>query len=145
LKRDTGDTTLLELVKAQLAPPHSPAAEAHYLEAYRCNKNAYSGDPKDYWMVPIGEGYGAVLLERGKFALARDVFDAEPMRFPFDPRLEWGLAQAYAGLHQPTLAATWLALSKTHWKGTRPLTLRDLGQHARTFPRNRTVTHALRA
>src|SRR6202043_714121 len=52
LKRDTGDGTLLELVKAQLAPPYSPAAEAHYLEAYRCNKNAYSGDPKDYWMVP---------------------------------------------------------------------------------------------
>jgi hypothetical protein len=127
LKTDTGDATLLELVQAQLAPPYSTAAEKHYAAAYRCNKNAYSGDPKDYWMVPIGEGYGAVLLARGKFASARDVFDAERARFPFDPRLEWGLAQAYTAMHQSALAAKWFAASKAHWKGHRPLTLRDLG------------------
>ncbi len=126
-KSDTGDATLLELVQARLAPAYSAAAEEHYLAAYRCNKNAYSGDPKDYWMVPIGEGYGAVLLARGKFPTARDVFDAERARFPFDPRLEWGLAQAYIGMHQPALAAKWFAASKAHWKGTRPLALRDLG------------------
>jgi hypothetical protein len=127
LKADFGDATLLELVQAQLAPKYSAAAEKHYAAAYRCNKNAYTGDPKDYWMVPIGEGYGAVLLAHGKFASARDVFDHERGRFPFDPRLEWGLARAYAGMHQPALAAKWYAASKTHWKGLRPLTLHDLG------------------
>ncbi len=127
LKSDTGDATLLELVQAQLAPAHSAVAEEHYAAAYRCNQNAYSGDPKDYWMVPIGEGYGAVLLARRNFTEARRVFAHEIGRFPDDPRLEWGLGQAYAGLGQPAEAQKWLAASRAHWKGQRPLALHDLG------------------
>jgi hypothetical protein len=47
------------------------------------------------------------------------------MRFPNDPHLEWGLAEARAAQGKDDAAPR--AAYRAHWKGTRDLTLADLG------------------
>jgi tetratricopeptide (TPR) repeat protein len=138
------DATLALLVRAQIAkhrpgtafPPYTcagvptpPIACARavdcYAAAYALNRLAYSGDPKDYWMAPVGEGYGAALLAAGQAAGAEPVFRAELARFPNDPHLEWGLAEALKAQGKDDSVPR--AAYKTHWKGAHDLTLDDLG------------------
>src|SRR5581483_8325618 len=98
---------------------------AAYQRAYDQTKNDGPGDPKDSWADPIGEGYGAALLAAKKPALAETVFAAELKRFPNDPRLEFGLAEALAEQHKDDSAPR--AAAREHWKGARELTTADLG------------------
>ncbi|HEV3087425.1 MAG TPA: hypothetical protein VGX96_09400 [Candidatus Elarobacter sp.] len=105
---------------------HDAAARAAaYAKAYGLTKNDFPGDPKDFWPTPIGEGYGAALLAEGKPADAETVFLAELKRFPNDPRLEFGLAEALKAQGKDDAAQR--AAYKSHWKGPRDLTLADLG------------------
>jgi tetratricopeptide (TPR) repeat protein len=101
------------------------AAVAAYQRAYDATKTAFPGDPKDEWYIPIGEGYGALLLAAGKPADAASVFTAELARFPRDPRLEWGLAEALKAQGKDDSAAR--AAYRAAWKGTHELSLADLG------------------
>jgi hypothetical protein len=89
--------------------------------------HANPGDPKDFWYVPIGEGYGKALLQAKRYAEAANVFTADACRFPNDPRLEFGAAAAYLGLGNTAEYRKWSAQSALHWKGKTPLRLRDLG------------------
>jgi predicted Zn-dependent protease len=102
-----------------------PGALAAYQRAYDATKTAFPGDPKDDWYVPIGEGYGAALLAAGRPADAASVFTAELTRFPNDPRLEWGLAEALKAQGKDDTAAR--AAYRATWKGAHDLTLADLG------------------
>lgn len=105
---------------------HDPAARiTAYARAYEATKSDFPGDPKDSWPVPIGEGYGAALLAAAKPADAETVFTAELKRFPNDPHLEWGLAEALKAQGKDDAAAR--AAYRAHWKGSRDLTLADLG------------------
>lgn len=115
------------LVDAALArrANDSAAAIAAYKKQYDATKSDIGGDPKDFWPTPIGEGYGAALLAAGKAAEAEAVFTAELKRFPADPHLEWGLAEAQKAQHEDDAAAR--AAYRAHWKGTRTLTVADLG------------------
>jgi tetratricopeptide (TPR) repeat protein len=101
------------------------AAVAAYRRAYDATKNAEPGDPKDDWSTPLGEGYGAALLAAHRAAEAEAVFSAELKRFPNDPHLEWGLAEAQKaqGKNDETARAAY----RTHWKGSADLTLARLG------------------
>jgi hypothetical protein len=114
------------IAAAEAEGAHDAAARvAAYAKVYAATKDDYPGDPKSYWPTPIGEGYGAALLADGKPALAETVFAAELKRFPNDPRLEWGLAQSLTAQGKDATAA--LAAYRAHWKGSRDLTLDDLG------------------
>ena len=126
-KLDASDTVHRALVDAALAHRAGNAAEriAAYARAYEETKSAHPGDPKDYWMTPIGEGYAAALLAAGKAALAETVFAAELKRFPNDPHLEWGLAEALKAQGKPDAAPR--AAYASHWKGARDLAAGDLG------------------
>jgi hypothetical protein len=105
---------------------HDAAARVSaYARAYAATKNDYPGDPKNFWSIPIGEGYGAALLAADRPALAESIFSAELKRFPDDPHLEWGLAQALAVQGKDDSAPR--AAYRAHWKGTRDLSLDDLG------------------
>ncbi|HEY4442441.1 MAG TPA: hypothetical protein VGN14_18450 [Candidatus Elarobacter sp.] len=115
---------LVEAAIAQGAKDRD-AAVAAYAAAYAATKSDFQGDPKDYWETPIGEGYGAALLAAGKPAEAETVFNAELVRFPNDPHLEWGLSQALAAQHKDDAAAK--AAYHAHWKGAADLTLDRLG------------------
>ena len=101
------------------------AAIAAYKKLDDATKSDVGGDPKDFWPTPIGEGFGAVLLAASKPAQAETVFTAELKRFPNDPHLEWGLAEAQKAQNEDDAAAR--AAYRAHWKGTRALTLADLG------------------
>jgi len=116
-----------ELIDAALAQHAGDAAgcAAAYARAYDATKNDAGGDPKNSWADPIGEGYGAALLAAKKPAQAETVFAAELKRFPNDPHLEFGLAEAQAAQHEDDTAAR--AAYKRHWKGARELTAADLG------------------
>jgi tetratricopeptide (TPR) repeat protein len=98
---------------------------AGYARAYDATKNAALGDPKNSWQSPIGEGYGAALLAAGKAADAETVFIAELKRYPNDPHLEWGLAEALKAQAKDDAAPR--AAYRAHWEGSRDLTLADLG------------------
>jgi hypothetical protein len=126
-KLDKTDTVRRELIDAAIARRAGDAAAcaASYGLAYGETKTSNPGDPKDYWPVPVGEGYGAALLAAGKPAQAETVFTAELLRFPNDPHLEWGLAEALLAQHKDDAAAR--AAYKAHWKGTTDLTLDRLG------------------
>jgi predicted Zn-dependent protease len=76
-------------------------------------------------MAPVGEGYGAALLAAGQAAGAEPVFRAELARFPNDPHLEWGLAEALKAQGKDDSVPR--AAYKAHWKGAHDLTLDDLG------------------
>ncbi len=144
--REIFDPTLSYLVRAQVAkhgplpPPTPPPAGAPryecggvldcYAKAYEHNRKAYNGDPKDYWYVPVGEGYGAELLRAGgaendEKALA--VFRGEIARFADDPHLEWGAWQACLHLASCLDANALERAYRAHWKGAAELTLDDLG------------------
>ncbi len=94
-----GGTAINDAMMA-LATHDTPARVAAYARVYAANKNAELGDPKNSWQTPIGEGYGAALLAAGKPADAETVFSAELKRYPNDPHLEWGLAEALTGAGQ---------------------------------------------
>jgi hypothetical protein len=117
----------LDVVDALLARrAGNPAGcAAAYGRAYEATKRDFPGDPKNSWWVPLGEGYAAALLAADKPADAERVFSAELKRFPNDPRLEWGLAEALKAQGKDD-AAPRLAY-KAHWRGTRDLALADLG------------------
>jgi tetratricopeptide (TPR) repeat protein len=120
-------TARLALIDAMLARRAGDLADAvaAYGRAYDATKDGFPGDPKDDWWVPIGEGYGAALLAAKRPAQAQAVFTAELKRFPNDPHLEWGLAAALRAQGQDDSAP--LAAYRSQWKGTRDLTLADLG------------------
>jgi tetratricopeptide (TPR) repeat protein len=96
-----------------------------YARAYDRTKSDLPGDPKNYYPTPIGEGYGAALLAANQAAEAERVFSAELKRFPNDPHLEWGLAEALRAQGKDDAAPR--AAYKSHWKGSRDLTLTALG------------------
>ncbi|MDB5070909.1 MAG: Tetratricopeptide repeat protein [Candidatus Eremiobacteraeota bacterium] len=145
------DPVLLPLVKSQLDVAAGPSGRAQAITDYgaaycaqyypslpgcpsslpppsACNPvHANPGDPKDFWYVPIGEGYGKVLLQAGRYAEAAKVFTADACRFPNDPRLEYGAALAYRALGNVSQSRLWLKQSQMYWKGKAPLRLRDLG------------------
>jgi hypothetical protein len=83
------------------------------------------GDPKTFWYIPPGEGLGAVLLAASQFSEAEAVFRDELGRYPNDPRLAYGLAEAQAAQGKDPSAAR--AIVEREWKGARPLTRSDLG------------------
>ncbi|HEY0393414.1 MAG TPA: hypothetical protein VGD01_02880 [Candidatus Elarobacter sp.] len=98
---------------------------AAYARAYDETKNRLPGDPKNSWEAPVGEGYGAALLAAEKYAEAEKVFAAELKRFPNDPHLEFGLAEALKAQGKDDAAPR--AAYKAHWKGAKDLTLTALG------------------
>ncbi len=127
-KIQSDDRSALEaLVDAALAAHAGNTAEriGAYARAYHATKSRSPGDPKNYWSEPIGEGYGAAMLAAGKAADAETVFAAELRRFPNDPHLEWGLAEALKAQGKDDAAMR--TAYRTHWKGSRDLTLADLG------------------
>jgi tetratricopeptide (TPR) repeat protein len=115
------------LVDAALAAHAGNTAEraAAYARAYNATKSSSPGDPKNWWSEPIGEGYGAALLAASRAAEAEKVFSAELKRFPNDPHLEWGLAEALKAQGKDDTAPR--TAYRAHWKGARDLTLADLG------------------
>jgi tetratricopeptide (TPR) repeat protein len=124
---DKDDPARQDLIDAALALHANDlgARVAAYAKAYAVTKNDQPGDPKDLWATPIGEGYGAALLAAGKPADAETVFATELVRYPNDPHLEWGLAEARRAQGKDDADAR--AAYRAHWKGTRDLTLADLG------------------
>jgi hypothetical protein len=98
---------------------------AAYARAYDESKNRLPGDPKNGWEAPVGEGYGAALLSTEKYAEAEKVFAAELRRFPNDPHLEWGLAEALRAQGKDDAAPR--TAYRAHWKGAKDLTLAALG------------------
>ncbi len=88
-------------------------------------KSGFPGDPKNYWYAPPGEGYGAALLAAKRPAEAEAVFAAELRRFPSDPRLEFGLAEALRAQGKDDAAPR--AAARAHWKGKSDLSLAQLG------------------
>jgi tetratricopeptide (TPR) repeat protein len=144
--RDIFDGTLSYLTRAQLAKrgplpaptPPPPGAKRYectgvldcYAKAYQLNAGAYNGDPKDYWYVPVGEGFAAELLRAKQYEAALRVFRGEMKRFANDPHLEWGAWQACKALASSTPCPDTAALEsayREHWKGAAELTLDDLG------------------
>jgi hypothetical protein len=85
----------------------------------------YPGDPKTAWYVPPGEGLGAVLLQAKHYGPAEAAFRSELARFPNDPRLAFGLAEAQHAQGHDDAAAR--AIVAREWKGDRALTVEDLG------------------
>ncbi len=123
-KNHNAGTALFDAMAA-LAKHDDAARAAAYARAYNATKNDGPGDPKTSWQTPIGEGYGAALLAAGKPAEAETVFTAELRRFPNDPHLEFGLAEALRAQSKDDAAPR--AAYKAHWKGSRDLALADLG------------------
>jgi predicted Zn-dependent protease len=102
--------------------------EAGAIAAYtkaRSSAGTELGDPKLHWWAPVAEGLGATLLEAHQAADAEGVFRAELARYPNDPHLEFGLAEALAAQGKDDRAPRQAYLAS--WKGERPLTLDDLG------------------
>ena len=124
-ERDGAAGSALVDAMSALAKHDDAARAAAYGRAYSATKNNLPGDPKNSWQTPIGEGYAAALLALGKAADAEKVFSAELKRFPNDPHLEWGLAEALKAQGKDDTVPR--AAYKAHWKGSRDLTLADLG------------------
>jgi len=124
-EHDGGPGSALLDAMAALAKHDDAARAAAYARAYNATKNNLPGDPKNSWQTPIGEGYGAALLAASRAADAEKVFAAELKRFPNDPHLEWGLAEALKAQGKDDAAPR--TAYKAHWKGSRDLTLADLG------------------
>ncbi|HEY0383462.1 MAG TPA: hypothetical protein VGC72_14805, partial [Candidatus Elarobacter sp.] len=124
-ERDGAAGSALFDAMAALAKRDDAARAAAYARAYNATKNNLPGDPKNSWQTPIGEGYGAALLAAGRAADAEKIFTAELKRFPNDPHLEWGLAEALKAQGKDDTAAR--SAYRAHWKGSRDLTLADLG------------------
>lgn len=124
-EREGGSAGALLDAMTALAKHDAAGRAAAYARAYNATKNNLPGDPKNSWQTPIGEGYGAALLAANRAADAEKVFAAELKRFPNDPHLEWGLAEALKAQGKDDAAPRGAYAS--HWKGTRDLTLADLG------------------
>jgi predicted Zn-dependent protease len=75
--------------------------------------------------MPVAEGLGATLLEARKPAEAEDVFRVELARYPNDPRLEFGLAEALAAQGKDDIVPR--NAYRGGWQGARPLTVAELG------------------
>jgi hypothetical protein len=120
----SSNSALVDAMSA-LAKHDDAARAAAYARWYNATKNNLPGDPKNSWQTPIGEGYAAALLALGKAADAEKIFSAELKRFPNDPHLEWGLAEALKA--QGKDDAVPRGAYRIHWKGSRDLTLADLG------------------
>lgn len=119
----TGESDLAAAAVARAA--HDDAAA---LAAYRkalAAQGAFLGDPKAHWWAPPGEGLGATLLEARNAPEAERTFRVELSRYPNDPRLEFGLAEALAAQGKDDSAAR--NAYRGEWKGEKPLTLGDLG------------------
>jgi hypothetical protein len=117
-----------DLALATAAVDRAAHDDAGAIAAYRKAAAAAGpdlGDPKLRWWLPIGEGLGATLLQARRPAEAEGVFRAELTRYPNDPHLEFGLAQALAAQGKddtlPRGAYT------AGWQGEKPLALADLG------------------
>jgi len=115
------------LVDAAIAAAEGDASArvAAFQRAYDATRSGRLGDPKNYWATPIGEGYGAALLLAARAGDAERVFAAELVRFPNDPHLEFGLAEAQRAQRKDDTAAR--AAYRANWKGARDLTVADLG------------------
>lgn len=124
LAADRRTSSLADAFAAQ-AEGDAAGRAAAYGRAYEATKNNNPGDPKNSWQTPIGEGYGAALLAAGKPAEAEKVFAAELKRFPNDPHLEFGLAEALKAQGKDDAAPR--AAYRAHWKGAKDLTLAALG------------------
>jgi tetratricopeptide (TPR) repeat protein len=128
-KAGTGrsDRVVLALADAVLARKAGSSAQAAaaYGRAYDEVKSGFTGDPKNYWYVAVGEGYGAALLADKRPAEAETVFAAELKRYPNDPHLEFGLAEALRAQGKDDAAPR--AAARAHWKGKADLTLAQLG------------------
>jgi tetratricopeptide (TPR) repeat protein len=122
---DGGSAKLVGDAMMALLAHDTASRAADYARAYEATKNAALGDPKTSWQTPIGEGYGAALLAAGKPADAEAVFTAELKRYPNDPHLEWGLAEALKAQGKDDSAPR--AAYHASWEGSRDLTLTDLG------------------
>jgi tetratricopeptide (TPR) repeat protein len=126
LRSRGGSEADLDLMTAAVArAAHDDRAAVAAYRAALAAQGTFLGDPKTHWWVPIGEGLGATLLEGHAAAEAERVFRAELARYPNDPRLEYGLAEALAAQGKDGTAARDAYL--TDWKGEKPLTLGDLG------------------
>jgi len=117
-------TTIADAVIA-LAQHDDAAAVSAYARVYDRTKSEVLGDPKNSWPTPIGEGYGAALMAAGKAPEAETVFTDELKRYPNDPRLEWGLAEALKAQGKDDGVPR--AAYHARWQGSRDLTLGDLG------------------
>lgn len=115
---------VLALLDGALAHDAAAAAVA-YARGWKAEGVGRLGDPKNGWAVPIGELYGAALLRAQKPAEAEHVFRIELGRFPNDPRLEFGLAEALRAQSKDDAAPR--AAATAHWQGDRPLTRDEVG------------------
>jgi predicted Zn-dependent protease len=120
---DRARTAIATAAIARLAG-HLDASAAAYRQALTL-LGREPGDPKNVWYVPAGEGLGAVLLQAGRYSDAETVFRNELVRFPNDPRLAFGLAEALEA--QGHDAAAERAVIAREWHGARPLRRADLG------------------
>jgi hypothetical protein len=118
-----GEIDLATAAVARAAHDHA-AAIAAFRKALAA-QGAFLGDPKSHWWAPPGEGLGAALLEASAASEAERTFRAELTRYPNDPRLEFGLAEALAAQGKDDAAAR--NAYRGEWKGDKPLTLGDLG------------------
>lgn len=114
------------MLRAVIADGKGDDIEAlrQYGIAYAQNRGTL-GDPKLFWSIPIGESYGAALIRTKHFAEAERVFAAELARFPNDPRLVFGQAQARAG--QGKSSGNDRNAFVRFWRGDKPLNLGNLG------------------
>ncbi len=118
------DTDIAAAIVAR-AGHDEPAAVAAYRAAQAAAGSDDLGDPKSHWTTPIAEGLGATLLEAKRPAEAEKTFAGELLRYPRDPHLEFGLAEALAaqGKDDSSVRAAYAA----DWLGPQPLRLGDLG------------------
>ncbi|MGD0471985.1 MAG: hypothetical protein ABSB70_02090 [Candidatus Velthaea sp.] len=125
LRQQAGETDVELMTAAVARAAHDDgAAIAAYRKALAA-QGSFLGDPKGHWWIPPGEGLGATLLESRADSEAEHVFRAELERYPNDPRLEFGLAEALRAQGKDSAPARDAYLRA--WKGSRPLTPADLG------------------
>lgn len=118
-----GETDLATAAVARAAGD-DVAAIAAYRKALAA-EGSFLGDPKEHWWAPPGEGLGATLLEAHQAPDAERVFQAELTRYPTDPRLEFGLAEALAAQGKDDAPAR--NAYRAGWQGEKPLGVSDLG------------------
>jgi hypothetical protein len=113
---------------AQAALARASHDDAGAVAAYRraaTELGSDLGDPKLHWWMPVGEGLGAALIEAMQPAEAENVFRSELARYPNDPHLEFGLAEALAAQGKDDIVPR--NAYRAGWLGARPLTVAELG------------------
>ena len=98
---------------------------AGYARAYDATKTASPGDPKNYWPTPIGEGYGAALLAADRAGRRRNRLRRRAQTLSERPASRVGPGRGARAQGKDDAAAR--AAYRAHWKGSRDLTLADLG------------------